>query len=101
MFLVPQGKVDTSDKEMVPVCVFNFAPLNISFKDVQKCADFIKVEVGDITGTWIIGWMLTASFKLMEGDEGLHWAAGDGGWVTRTATVGGGGGGSALVAFSQ
>jgi hypothetical protein len=48
-------KVDTSDKEMVPVCVFNFAPLNISFKDVQKCADFIKVEVGDISGTWIIG----------------------------------------------
>jgi hypothetical protein len=46
--------------------------------------------------------MLTASFKLREGDEGLHWAAGDGEWVTRTATVGGGGGGgSALVAFSQ
>ncbi len=45
-------------------------------------------------------WMLTASFKLREGDEGLHWAAGDGEWVTRTATVGGGGG-SALVSFSQ
>jgi hypothetical protein len=47
-------------------------------------------------------WMLTASFKLREGDEGLHWAAGDGELVTRTATVGGGGGGgSALLTFSQ
>ncbi len=35
-------------KEMCLFCVFNFAPLIISFKDVQKCADFIKVEVGDI-----------------------------------------------------
>jgi hypothetical protein len=41
---------------------------------------------------------LTASFKLREGDEGLHSAAGYGEWVTRTATVGGG---SALVPFSQ
>ncbi len=43
-------------------------------------------------------WMPIASFKLREGDEGLHWAAGDGELVTRTATVGAG---SALVAFSQ
>jgi hypothetical protein len=41
MFFVPQGKVvDTFDKRNVPVCVFNFPPLSISFKDVQKCADF-------------------------------------------------------------
>jgi hypothetical protein len=53
MFFVPQGKVvDTFDKEM---CLFVCSTFHHSashskmFKSVQI---FIKVEVGDISGTW-------------------------------------------------